>query len=141
MKGRLEPARRGCQARRTMEGTAVHSGSPGTTWAHVCLEDGQRLLVTKDLHGVEVSRVSSPPDPLESVWRQDYAPGPVLESAYRRIVMLLNAGRSIANIAAHENLPGTLRANRVAAIVADLSREVLDVALTAVRALQKNPLN
>ena len=124
-----------------MEATAVHSGSPGNTRKHVCLVDGRRLLVTKDLQGVEVSQVSPRPDPLESVWRQDYAPGPVLESAYRRIVMLLNTGRSIAKIAARENLPGTLRANRVAAIVADLCREVLDVALTAVRALQKDPLN
>lgn len=119
----------------------VQYGSAGTTWTRVCLEGGRRLLVTKGQHGVEVSQDTPVPAPQEGVWRQDYAAGPVLESAYRRIVMLLTAGRSIAQIAAHENLPETLRANRVAAITADLCREVLDVALAAVRALQKDPLN
>ena len=113
----------------------------GKTWSRVCLEDGRRLLVTKGQQGVEISQETPLPAPQEGVWRQGYAAGPVLESAYRRIVMLLTAGRSIAQITAHENLPETLRAGRVAAVAADLCREVLDAAFAAVRALQKDPLN
>src|SRR5574341_2003048 len=119
----------------------VQHGSAGNTCARVCLEDGRRLLVTKSREGVEVSQETPVPAPQEGMWRQDYAAGAVLEGAYRRIVMLLTAGRSIAQMAAHESLPETLRANRVAAIAGDLCREILEVALAAVRALQKDPLN
>ncbi len=120
---------------------AVQYDSAGKTWSRVFLERGRRLLVTKGQQGVEISQETPRPAPQEGVWRQNYAAGPVLESAYRRIVMLLTAGRSIAQVTAHEHLPETLRADRVAAIAADLCREVLDAAFAAVRALQKDPLN
>lgn len=118
-----------------------HNGSAANIWARVCLKDGRRLLVTKCVQGLEVSQVSPLLVPPECVWRQDYAAGPVLESAYRRIVMLLTAGRSIAQITAHENLPETLRANRVAAVAADLCHGILGAAFAAVQALQKDPLH
>lgn len=124
-----------------MRAGVVHDGSAGKTWARVCLKDGRGLLVTKGLQGVEVSQASPLPAPQEWLWRRDYAAGHALEAAYRRIVTLLTAGRSIAQVTAHENLPETLRADRVAAIAADLCREVLDAAFAAVRALQTDPLN
>lgn len=115
--------------------------SVGNTWARVCLKDGRCLLVTKGLQAVEVSQVSPLPAPQEYVWQRDYPAGHPLEVAYRRIVMLLTAGRSIAQVTAHENLPETLRGNRVAAIAADLCYAVMGTALAAVQTLQKDPLH
>lgn len=124
-----------------MRAGVVHDGSAGKTWARVCLKDGRGLLVTKGLQGVEVSQASPLPAPQEWLWRRDYAAGHALEAAYRRIVMLLTAGRSIAQITAYENLPETLRGNRVAGIAADLCHAILGAAFAAVHALQKDPLH
>ena len=124
-----------------MSGGVIHDGSAGNTRSRVYLQDGRCLLVTKCLQGLEVSQVSPLLVPPGCVWRQDYAAGPVLDRAYRRIVMLLTAGRSIAQIAAHENLPETLRGNRVGAIAADLCHGILGAAFAAVEALQKDPLH
>ncbi len=124
-----------------MRAGVVHDGSAGKTWARVCLKDGRGLLVTKGLQGVEVSQASPLPAPEEWLWRRDYAAGHALEVAYRRIVMLLTAGRSIAQITAYENLPETRRGNRVAGIAADLCHAILGTAFAAVHALQKDPLH
>ena len=119
----------------------IPQGSAGNGGARICLKDGRRLLVTKGVHGLKVSQIRPLPAPEDCVWRQDYAAGTVLDMAYRRIVMLLTAGRSIAQIAARENLPETLRANRVAGIAAALCHGILGAAFAAVEALQKDPLH
>ncbi len=119
----------------------ISQGSAGNGSARICLKDGRRLLVTKGVHGLEVSQISPPPAPEECVWRQDYPVGHALDVAHRRIVMLVTAGRSIAQITAHENLPETLRSNRVAAISTDLCQGILDAVVAIVQDLKKDPLN
>ncbi len=124
-----------------MNAGVVHDGSAGMTWARVCLKDGRGLLVTKGLRGVEVSQASPLPAPQEWLWRRDYAAGHALEAAYRRIVVLLTAGRSMAQITAYENLPETLQGNRVAGVAAGLCHAILGAAFAAVQVLQKDPLH
>jgi hypothetical protein len=119
----------------------ISQASAGNGWARICLKDGRRLLVTKGIHEVKVSQISPLPAPEDCVWRQDYPAGHALNVAYRRIVMLLTAGRSIAQIAAHENLPEILHSNRVAAISADLGQGILGAVVAIVQGLQKDPLN
>ncbi len=123
-------------------GEAVNAqGSAGSCWARVCLKDGRRLLVTKSADELEVSQATPLPAPQEWVWRQEYPAGRALDVAFRRIVMLLTAGRSIAQITAHENLPETLRSNRVAAISADLCQGILGAVAAIVQGLQRDPLH